>query len=259
VRYFKGGIKLSLDRDHALLKQVLYSGFISQEQLWEFMVQAGCERSRHVLNWRIKRLVNHGFLERHVLANIRRSFVYSVTSEGVRELINLEECHTGASGFYKRKADGDSVIHALDLNDIHLTLIRSGVLRQWKSDLEVRSQNEFTDYAYAKDYDAVVTLESDGELIEIALEYERQVKSAARYQEIAAAIQRERQVGSFLYLFPDYHMLWFVRHFFRHSNRQIYFGVACDFKRELLLTQVVSPKAPYASLKEALCARAHAT
>jgi hypothetical protein len=255
MRYFKGSIKLSLDRDHALLRQVLYSGFISQDQLWEFRVHAGCEQSRHALNWRIKRLVDHGFLERHALANIRHSFVYSLTSDGARELINLEECHTGVSAYYKRKADGDSVIHALDLNDIHLTLIRSGALRKWKSDLEVRSQNEFTDYGYVKDYDAVATLELDGELIEIALEYERQAKSEARYQEISAAIHRERQVGRFLFLFPDYHMLWFVRQFFRQSNRQIYFGVACDFKRELLFTRVVGPKATYSSLKEALCGK----
>ncbi len=258
MRYFKGSIKLSLDRDHALLKQVLYSGFVSQEQLWDFMVQTGCERSRHALNWRIKRLVDHGFLKRHVLPNIRQSFVYSLTSEGARELINLEQCHAGASGSYKRNSDGDSVVHALDLNDIHLALIRSGVLRKWKSDLEVRSQNEFTDYGYAKDYDAVVTLELTGALIEIALEYERQVKSEARYQEIVGMIQGERQVCLFLYLFPDYHVLSFVRHFFRYSRRAIYFGVACEFRQHLLLTSVQGPQVAYASLKQALGARAEA-
>jgi hypothetical protein len=258
VRYFRGSIKLSLGRDHALLRQVLYSGFVSQEQLWEFMVEAGCEQSRHALNWRIKRLVDHGFLERHVLANIRRSFVYSLTSEGVHELVNLDQCHAGASGFYKRKSEGDSVVHALDLNDIHLSLIRSGLLRQWKSSLEVRSQNEFTDYGYAKDYDAVMTLELDGALMEIALEYEREVKSEVRYQKIVAAIQGERAVDRFLYLVPDYHILSFVRYFFRHSRRAIYFGLARDFRQELLLTRVEGPQVAYASLKQALGVRQEA-
>lgn len=259
MRYFKGSIKLSLDRDNALLKQVLHCGFISQEQLWEFMVNSGRERNRDALNWRIKRLVDHGFLARHVLPNVRRSFTYSLTPDGARELINLEQCHTGATAFYERKADGESVVHALDLNDIHLALLRSRILAKWKSDLEVRSQNEFTDSGYVKDYDAVVTLRLEGQAIELALEYERQVKSEARYHDIATAIQHERRVNRFLYLFPDYHMLWFVRQFFQQSSRAIYFGIACDFKRELVLTQVVGLKSVYATLKEALCVVAHVT
>ncbi|MGH9448317.1 MAG: hypothetical protein ACRD3O_21760, partial [Terriglobia bacterium] len=242
MRYFKGSVKLSLERDNALLKQVLHCGFVSQQQLWEFMVQSGHERSRDSLNWRLKRLLDHGFLLRHVLPNVRQSFIYSLTLDGARELINLDQCHTGASGFYKRKGDGESVIHALDLNDIHLALAGGGLLAKWKSDLEVRSQNEFTGYGYAKDYDAVATLRLDGQDVEMALEYERQVKAEARYLEIAAAIQREHRVQRFLYLLPDYHLLWFVRQFFQQSSREIYFGIACDFKRELILTQVVGPK-----------------
>lgn len=259
MRYFKGSIKLSLDRDNSLLKRVLDCGFISQEQLWEFMVNSGREQNRHALNWRIKRLVDHGYLARHVRPNVRRSFVYSLTLDGARELINLEQCHTGATAFYQRKADCESVIHAIDLNDIHLALLRSGLLAKWKSDLEIRSQNEFTDCGYVKDYDAIVTLRLDGRDVELALEYERQVKSEARYHDIAAAIQHERQVNRFLYLFPDYHILWFVRRFFQHSRREIFFGIACDFKRELILTQVVGPKSVYATLKEALYVQAQVT
>ncbi|MGH9397008.1 MAG: hypothetical protein ACRD18_09200 [Terriglobia bacterium] len=252
MRYFKGSVKLNLDRDNALLKQVLHSGFVSQQQLWEFMALRGHESGRRCFNWRLKRLTDHGFIERHVLPNVTASYVYSLTDAGVRGLINLQQCHTGAVGFYQRKAEGDSVVHALDLNDIRLALARAGLLAGWKSDLEIRSQNEFTDYGYAKDYDAVLKLRLDGREVELALEYERHPKTQERYLNIAAAMQSERRIGRFLYLFPDYHLLWFVRRFFQHSSREIYFGVSCDFKRELISTQVVDPTRAYGSLAEAL-------
>jgi hypothetical protein len=253
VRYFKGSIKVSVEHDHPILLQVLRSGFVTQEQLWEFMLLGKHEWRRRSFNWRVKRLVDQRFLERHRPHNATRSFVYSLTGEGANELVNLQHCHTGAVAFYCRKAESDGMTHAIDVNDIQLALARAGLLSKWKSDLEVRSQNEFTDFGYAKDYDAVMMLCFDGQEVECALEYERQAKTKERYLDIAAAIQRERQVNRFLYLLPDYHLLFFVRQFFRSITRQVYFGVSCDFKRELIATQVVGPKVAYGSLKDALC------
>lgn len=252
MRYFKGSIKLSLEHDHPILNQTLYSGFVTQDQLWEFMMRGGHELNRRCFNWRVKRLVDHGFLKRHVLSNAARSFVYSLTEEGAEELVNLQECHTAVVGFYNRNGDGDRMRHAIDVNDIRLTLARRGLLAGWKSDLEVRSQNEFTNYGYAKDYDAVVTLRLDGQDVPFALEYERQAKARERYVEIAGLIQGERRVSRFLYLFPEYHLLWFVHQFFQHTDRRVYFGVSCDFKREVISTQVVDPVLRHYTLGEAL-------
>jgi hypothetical protein len=252
VRYFKGSIKLSLEHDHPILRQTLHSGFVTQDQLREFLVVGGHEQRRECYNWRVKRLVDHGFLKRHLLSNAARSFVYSLTEDGVRELVNLDQCHTAVVGFYNRNGDGDRIRHAIDLNDIRLALGRRGLLAGWKSDLEVRSQNEFTNYGYAKDYDAVVTLRLDGQDVQFALEYERQPKARDRYIEIAGLIQGERRVSRFLYLFPEYHLLWFVHQFFHGTKRRVYFGVSCDFKRELTSTQVIDPALHYCSLAEAL-------
>jgi Replication-relaxation len=252
VRYIKGSVNLSLDRDNALLKQVFDSGFITQPQLWEFMLHAGHEFRRRSFNWRVKRLVDNGFLERHALPRITSSFVYTLTAAGAQELINLHQCHAGAASFYKRQPECESVVHALDLNDLHLALLRAGVLNSWKSDLEVRSQNEFTRYGHVKDYDAVIMLQTNGQEVELALEYERSAKSDMRYQEIAAKIRQELRVHRFLYLVPDYHRLYHVRQFFVHTGRDMYFGVTCDFEREALKTQVVGLKAAYRSLEEAL-------
>lgn len=252
MRYFKGSIKLSLQHDHPILKQVLHSGFVTQDQLWEFMVRAGHETNRRCFNWRVKRLVDHGFLNRHVLSNAARSFVYSLAEEGASELVNLDECHTAVVGFYNRNGDSGRMRHAIDVNDIRLTLARRGLLAGWKSDLEVRSQNEFTNYGYVKDYDAVVMLRLDGQNVSFALEYERHAKARERYVEIAGLIEGEQRVNLFLYLFPEYHLLWFAHQFFLGTNRKVYFGVSCDFKREVISTQVIDPALRYCSLGDAL-------
>ena len=252
MRYMKGSIKLSLEHDHPLLKQTLHSGFVTQDQLWEFMVCGGHESERRCFNWRVKRLADHGFMKRHVLSNAARSFVYSLTEEGARELIDLDGCNTGIVGFYNRDGDRDRMRHAIDLNDLRLTLARQGLLAGWKSDLEIRSQNKFTNYGYAKDYDAVVTLRLDGRNVQFALEYERQAKAEDRYLEIARLMQAEQRLDRFLYLFPDYHLLWFVQHCFRGTSLKVYLGVSCDFKRGLLATQVIDPMLRQLTLAEAL-------
>lgn len=252
MRYMKGSIKLSLEHDHPLLKQTLHSGFVTQDQLWEFMMRGGHESERRSFNWRLKRLADHGFLKRHILSNAARSFVYSLTEEGARELINLGECNTGVVGFYNRDGDSDRMRHSIDLNDLRLALARQGLLAGWKSDLEIRSQNKFTNYGYAKDYDAIVTLRLDGQNVQFALEYERQAKAEDRYLEIVGLMQAEQRVGRFLYLFPDYHLLWFVQHCFQGARLKIYFGVSCDFRRELLSTQVIDPTLHQLTLAEAL-------
>ena len=51
-----------------------------------------------------------------------------------------------------------NVLHALGLNDIHIAVLRAGLLVRWTSSLEIRSQNELTRFGYAKDYDAILTV-----------------------------------------------------------------------------------------------------
>jgi hypothetical protein len=61
-----------------------------------------------------------------------------------------------------------------------LALKRSEHLVEWTPDTEIRSRNEFTDSGYKKDYDAVVTVRSNGSERTFALEYERTAKAMQR-------------------------------------------------------------------------------
>jgi hypothetical protein len=46
MRYFKGAIALSPTQDLPLLRQVMYSKYVTQTQLWQFMRHSGYELSR---------------------------------------------------------------------------------------------------------------------------------------------------------------------------------------------------------------------
>src|ERR1022692_2904872 len=132
--------------------------------------------------------------------------------------------------------------HSLDLNDVHLTLIRCGELVRWKSELEILCLNELTGFGYAKDYDAVITIHSDGEESTFALEYERQPKAANRYWQVRQAIEKERQVRCFLYLTPSYELLSYVAGFFDRCAKAVYFGVLEDFRQHGLDTTVLDSR-----------------
>src|ERR1017187_6084261 len=92
-------------------------------------------------------------------------------------------------------------------------------------------RSELTGFGYAKDYDAVITIHSDGEESTFALEYERQPKAANRYWQVRQAIEKERQVRCFLYLTPSYELLSYVAGFFDRCAKAVYFGVLEDFRQ----------------------------
>ena len=79
MRYQRGSIAISVGQDLPLLRQVLQSQFITHEQLFEFMRYGCYELKRSSFNWRVLRLVQKGFLERHPL---RASCVYSIARAG---------------------------------------------------------------------------------------------------------------------------------------------------------------------------------
>ena len=141
-----------------------------------------------------------------------------------------------------KQLDDPVVLHSLDINDVHLTLIRCGELVRWKSELEILCLNELTGFGYAKDYDAVITIHSDGEDSTFALEYERQPKAANRYWQVRQAIEKERQVRCFLYLAPSYELLSYVAGFFDRCAKAVYFGVLEDFCQHGLDAKVLDSR-----------------
>jgi len=98
--------------------------------------------------------------------------------------------------------------HYLELGEIQAAFRRTKLLKEWSGDLEIRSLNQSIDAPLAKDYDAIAELELEGLRYRTALEYERSLKSSARYQEIVAAIKDEDQIDLLVYLTSSIDLLY---------------------------------------------------
>ena len=236
MRYRKGSIALSGTRDYSLLRQVLHSGFITHTQLFEFLRLDYCVSSRNVFNNRVLRLVNHRLLVRHDLPLTNRESVYSISEAGASELVSKGECYvrTDLPAF----GNGRSHLnHALDLNEIHLALKRTGTLVYWTPETEIRSRNDLTANGYWKYYDAVVVVRLAGQDCKFALEYERTPKAGRHYVTVRQRIELETSINQFLYLVPNYDLLWFVADKL-NCKGAVYFGLFKDFLQETLALPV---------------------
>ena len=233
MRYWTGSIALSPTQDYPLLRQVLRSTFVTHRQLYEFLKLDYHTHSRNAFNNRALRLVRNKYLVRDEIPYRTQGYVYSISDKGASELIGLGEYYTSPTCRPKDGQIPKAVVHAIELNEIHLALRRSQQLVRWMPDTEIRSRNELTECGYRKDYDAVVTVRIDGGERKFALEYERTPKARQQYAKICDDIAAERAVDRFLYLVPNYDLLAFLVGCFATLRRPIYFGLVRDFLDKL--------------------------
>jgi hypothetical protein len=230
---------LSATRDHPLLRQVLRCGFVTHDQLFEFLRLECYERTRESFDWRVRRLVRHGLLLKRASSAVGGRAVYSVGASAALLLQGLGEyCligpHRLASGISEF-----SIVHALELSEIQLSLLRAGIGARWTPACEIRSQNVLTNFGYAKDYDAVVTVEVANVERRFALEYERSAKAKKRYAIIADRLSGEHRVRHLLYLASNHDVLSYLRSCFPPTPIKVWFGIVWDWHAQLLGMPVV--------------------
>ncbi len=234
MRYPKGSLQLNQSRDLPLLRQILHSEFVTHSQLFEFMRLNHYERSRKSFDWRLRRLNDRELVRRQTTPGCTGEFVYSVAVGAAMLLQGMGEyCLVGRGRFNGKEAER-SVLHAIGLNDIQLSVLRAGLLVRWIGSTEIRSQNELTGFGFAKDYDAVVTVRTGAAEQRFALEYERSPKPMRYYRDVAAALGREAHLSHVLYLASNYDLLQFISGFFRNSKCRVFFGLVKDWHAQLL-------------------------
>jgi hypothetical protein len=232
MRYFKGTIALSAEKDLPLLRQVMYSKYVTQAQLWLFMRHSGCEESRGAFLWRAKRLADHGFIARHVLPMVQRDPIFAIAASGVVYLVeNLGLAYSGPDAGLEVRPDGAGVAHAVGVNAVHLELLRSGHLVSWENEMEIRCRNELEGLQNAKEYDAIVTLSLGVRQLRIALEYERTPKTKAEYDNIVATLARERNVERVLYLAGTSHIRSVLLDRFSRKSARVFIALASDLRK----------------------------
>ena len=240
MRYFKGSVALSHAHDLPLLRQVLRSHFVTHSQLFEFIRLGGYERHRKVFNWRLGRLVAHGFVSKQHVPSAGAEGVYSISAVGAAVLEGAGECFVPLPSPRDPQKREINALHAVELNDIRLSLVRAGLEVLWIPESEIRSRNELTPFKFAKDYDAVVTVAVNGHSARFALEYERTAKKENDYLKIAKELSCERSVERVLYLSPSYDVLSFVADYLKRVRLPIYFGLASAWHAKLLDMPVAS-------------------
>jgi hypothetical protein len=242
VRYRKGTIALSDTQDYPLLRRVLHCGFATSGQLYEFLKLDFCTSSRNAFDNRIRRLLAHELLVRREIPTMNRGVVYSISQAGASEMIGRGEYYSGSTD--KGDPSSGHVQHALELNDIHLALKRSGMLIRWTPETDIRSRNEFTKIGYGKDYDAAISVRVDGQECHFVLEYERTPKAIGRYDAIRKRIEAETISQHCLYLAPNYDLLLFLLGRFEECQRVVYFGLRNDFLAGSLSLTVRNNRSP---------------
>jgi hypothetical protein len=239
MRYSRGSISISAGQDIPLLRQVLQSQFITHDQLFEFM-RLGCyELKRHSFNWRVRRLVQAGFLD---LCAPHHCLVYSIASAGVSLLQVTEEYCLIQKKPRQRPRDAGAYNHSLELNELHLSLLRQGVLKRWQPEIAVRSANELTRQAYVKDYDAIVTVHVEGKTRSFALEYERTPKKPSDYGRIRNLIEGENRLDVFLYVVPNRDLASFILDCFAGTTAPLFVAYSADFTRSFAEMKIVAAR-----------------
>jgi hypothetical protein len=217
---------------------VLHSGFITHNQLFEFLRLDYSASSRNAFNNRVRRLVKHSLLVRQDMPFVNREVIYSVSHAGASELLGRGEYYVEPVGKVRSNSAQSGLHHSLELNEIHLALKRSGTLVYWMPETEIRSRNDLTANGYWKHYDAIVSVRLAGQGYKLALEYERTPKAARHYLAIRERIEQDTAIPHFLYLMPNHDLLCFVADRFSGCKRAIYFGLFRDFLQQTLTLAV---------------------
>jgi hypothetical protein len=233
----KGAISLNSLKDIPLLLQILHSQFITHDQLFEFMQRRHIEITRAPFNWRVRRLVASGLMERHTVRSATPSPIYSIANDGAVML--ADHCPVLDGKRHKDAATHVNLVHSLDLNELQLSLDRQGILESWESEMTIRAKNELTASGYAKDYDAIVTVRIHSRMISFALEYERTAKKSREYVRIRSLLEQERQVSRFLYIAPEPKLASFLLDCFHKTTAAVFVGLASEFTRSFQQMNVI--------------------
>lgn len=235
-------IRYSQERDLPMLLAIRNATFISHGQLFDQLVAAGSEVSRRAFNWRIKRLVQAGVATKMPPQLPYCGPVYTISRSG---LACLEACGQGLVSLTsesKSLANLSQTQHYLELAEIQAAFRATKFLEQWTGDIEVRSINQSIDLPLAKDYDAIVQMEYNGDHFRIALEYERSLKTSARYQEIVAATEEEDQIHLLVYMTSSLDLLYQLKAEFEEQKFPIALVPARSFCMNPLGTRMYSTR-----------------
>lgn len=239
MRYRKGHIAVSDERDVPLLLHIRNARAITQDQLCSLLTLDHLEDSQRSTQWRITRLEKSGLIARMEVGKFFRQPVYTITTLGMSLLEYRGHTLVSLSSETGHLLHNSQIFHALELVNIRIALAKNGALRSWRTEPEVASRNMVYSTGASKDFDALVTIERNDRTYTIGFEYERTVKAAARYAEIRDTLNRDCSAEMVLYLASSYDVLHVLALELRGTTKRIGFAISEEFRRDLFETSTL--------------------
>ena len=240
MRYYKGYISLSEACDVPVLLHVRNARAIHFDQLSDLIsheMEATLSRS---LRWRVARLEKAGLIFRLEMYRHLGKPVFEITHHGLECLEARGHYLLSLPSNTEQILHPSQVPHALELVNIRIALAKAGLLRSWKSELEITSRNLVAESSATKDFDAIAEIEFDGSSRRLAIEYERNPKAANRYRAIRDVLDKDRTEDTVLYLTSNDDILYLLAVEMRSCRRQICFALSESFQRSLLDTRTLT-------------------
>ena len=228
MRYPKGTIVLSDSLDVPALRKTYQAGHATAWQLYRALNPVIETNKWKSFVRRVGILSDRGFLLRLTVDGFDAP-VFALGDEGARSLQGRLPTLIEAAPVNSRRGNRDHVWHDVELFELQLKLRQSGIVSSWLYEPEIRSDNELTNFGYAKDYDAIVTFRCGQATGKVALEYERCPKSTKQYRQIADTLNRETKIAAVIYLVCNVQMESFVLNGLRGTRFPVYVSNARNF------------------------------
>jgi hypothetical protein len=239
VRYKRGSIALSDTADLPLLLFIRNARACTQSQITAFACMEGLSKNRRVLQWRLARLEQFAFISRSNYLRLSTQEVISITPVGLEYLESRGLTLLSMPSDTKRIVHQTQIFHCVELVAIRLALASKGILKSWKWELEIVSENLVSHERMTKDFDAVVEANVGNTTRRFAIEFERTLKGSSRYGELRRIFDAERSVETILYLTPSADILYVLAMELRGVHKKIGFALSNTFQTHLLDSDVL--------------------
>ncbi len=240
MRYRKGYIALSDDRDVPLLVTIRNARAITYEQICSLALLQGLESSRRSLHWRLTRFEQSELIQRMPFDRFFSQPIFAITQTGLHFLESRGHALLSVPSTVKEVVRKSQVLHSVELVDVRVALGKIGILHSWKWELEIVSKNLVSDSAATKDYDALAEVTIHGQTRRLGIEFERTLKGAGRYVDVRRALSADSTVDRLLYLTPNTEILYVLAVELRDVGKQVGFALSRTFQSDLLDAQVLT-------------------
>jgi hypothetical protein len=240
MRYRKGYIALSDDRDLPLLVTIRNARAITYDQICKIACIDGQEKTRRSVYWRLSRLERNGLVQRMIYDQFFSQPIFAITRMGLEFLEHRGQTLLALPSTVKEIVRKTQILHSVELASIRVALAANGILKSWQWELEIVSNNLVYGTGDSKDFDAIAEIAVGNQTKSFAIEFERTLKGSARYEELCRVLAAEKATDTVLYLTPNAQILYVLASEIRNVGKRIGFALSAAFQHDLLDTRVLT-------------------